>query len=403
MVKFIHAADLHLDTPFHGLKEISVELSQMMQEAPFQSLHKIVDKAINEEVDFVLLAGDLYNTQRINIKAQSIFVQELERLKAHEIPVFLIRGNHDFLTKENRKLTLKLPENVYLYSEDVTSHIISTKAGKKIAVTAFSYENQWIRERKIKNYPERFEQVDMHIGMLHGAPDSINGSEGNYAPFSLEELKEKNYDYWALGHLHQRQQLASYPLAVYPGNIQALHKNEKGEKGCLLIEWSNRGTEIEFVSTAPIVWEEITIGLADINNINQLISEVKGKLIEKGFTENYLIHLNVEVNSEDDENLIELLQKESFIEDLANQLNFSNLWIADIEVKVNKSEEQQALEELYPDEWQNTIDDVKERSVFSELTEDILNNIPSRYLGASNTADYRERMIKKAIEKIYLK
>lgn len=403
MVRFIHAADLHLDTPFHGLKEISEELSDIMQEAPFQSFRKIVDKAIEETVDFVLLSGDLYNTQKINIKAQSIFIHELMRLEQEKIPVFLIRGNHDFLTDETEKLTLKLPENVFRYSEEVTSHVIATKTGEKVAVSAFSYERQWIRERKIQDYPERFEDVDMHIGMLHGAPDSINSSNGNYAPFSLAELKQKNYDYWALGHIHQRQQLSSHPLAFYPGNIQALHRNEKGEKGCLLIEWTNRGSEIEFIATAPIVWEEITIELATIHNINQLIRRIKEELMEKEFIENYLIHLNVQVNSDDDVKLIELLQKDSFIEDLTNQLSLPNLWIADIEIQVNKIDEQRNLEELYPEEWKKSIEDIKERAVFSELTEDILNNIPSRYLGESNTQEYREHMIKKAVSKIYLK
>ena len=403
MIKFIHAADLHLDTPFHGLKEISEKLSLSMQEAPFKSFRKIVDKGIDEQIDFLLLSGDLYNTQKMNIKAQSVFIKELKRLESERIPVFLIRGNHDYLTEESQKTTLTLPGNVYQYSDKVMTHTITTKTGKKIAVSAFSYTKQWIGYRKIREYPKRFDHVDMHIGMLHGEADSKHGSSGNYAPFTIEELKQKNYDYWALGHIHQRQKLSNYPIAIYPGNIQGLHRNEKGEKGCLLVEWTSRGAEIDFIPTAPIIWEEITVELKNINNINQLIARVQEELIEKNFIENYLIHLNIQVSAEDDDELIDLLQKESFIEDLTNQLNFSNLWISDLEIHVSKVSEKRSLEELYPNEWEKSLAKVKEHSFFSEVTDNILNNIPARYLVENNTEEYREQMIKKAISKIYLK
>lgn len=403
MIKFIHAADLHLDTPFLGLKEISEDLLEIMRDAPFQSLQRIVDKAIEEEVDFVLFSGDLYNTQKINIKAQSIFIKELNRLKKWDIPVFLIRGNHDFLTKDSKKMTLQLPDNVYTYSKDPETHIIKTGKNNKVAVSAFSYESQWIQERKVQDYPERLENIDMHIGMIHGAIESLDARGGNYAPFSLEELKQKNYDYWALGHIHQRQQLSIHPLAIYPGNIQGLHKNEKGEKGCLLVEWSVRDAKVNFIPTASIIWEEAKIKLTEIKNINQLISRIKQRLVEKEFTENYLIHLVVQVNSDDHEKLIELLQEESFIEDLTNQLNLPNVWIADIEIVVDKLTKERTLEELYPEEWLKAVEKPTNRKEFAGLTEDILTNIPNKYLTEKNSETYRQRMIEKAIAKIYLK
>ncbi|MDN6731078.1 MAG: DNA repair exonuclease [Atopostipes suicloacalis] len=403
MIRFIHAADLHLDTPFHGLQEISEDLAKVMREAPFQSLRKIIDQAIKEEVDFVLFSGDLYNTQKINIKAQSIFINELNRLKQEKIPVFLIRGNHDFITEETKKLTLQLPDNVYLYSEEVETHVITSKRNKKIAVSAFSYESQWVYERKIKEYPERFQAVDMHIGMLHGAIEHSENSSSNYAPFSLSELKEKDYDYWGLGHIHQRQKVANHPMVLYPGNIQGLHKNEKGEKGCLLVEWSSQTFNIKFIPTAAVIWEEIKVHLKDLSDINQFIHRIKQQLIEKDFTENYLIHLIVKVHPEDDEKLIELLRKKSFIMDLTNQLNFKNLWITDIELIVKKESKSRNLENLYPKEWSNAVNQTKEREKFSDITEAILKNIPNKYLTEQNLSNYRERMIEKAISKIYLR
>lgn len=403
MIRFIHAADLHLDTPFLGLEQLSPDLSKIMQEAPFQSFQKIVDQAIEKNVDFVLLSGDLYNTQKINIKAQSLFIGQLNRLNQEEIPVFLIRGNHDYLTEETKTLTLPLPKNVYTYTDQVTTQMIETKNHKKVAVSGFSYGSQWIHERKVKDYPQRMENVDMHIGMLHGALESRHSMGGNYAPFTLAELGHKNYDYWALGHIHQRQQLSKHPLAIYPGNIQGLHKNETGEKGCLFVEWSERGEKIEFIPTAPIIWEKMGINLTEIENISQLIDRINEKIIEKDLSANRLIHLIIRVSKEDNVDLIHFIQGQEFSEQISNQISLPNFWIARTEVVVDKADNQQSLEELYPKEWSKSVGNAKKIQKFSEKTENILNNIPRKYLTEENSADYRERMIEKAIAKIYLK
>lgn len=403
MITFIHAADLHLDTPFLGLEQLSTSLSEIMRKAPFQSFQKIVDQAIENEVDFVLLSGDLYNTQKINIQAQSTFIKQLQRLNQVEIPVFLIRGNHDYLTEGTQTLALPLPENVYTYSAEVTTHMIETKGNKKVAVSGFSYDSQWVHERKIKAYPQRLQNVDMHIGMLHGDAENTTTINGNYAPFTVDELRQKNYDYWALGHIHQRQQLSTHPLAIYPGNIQGLHKNETGEKGCLLVEWSERGEKIEFIPTAPIIWAQLQIDLSGVENITQLIQRMHEKIEEKNISADALLYLMIQVNKEDNKELIHFVQTSEFSEELSKQINLPNVWIAQTEVKVNQALNQQSLGELYPKEWSQAVNNAEKLTVFNEMTEKILNNIPRKYLTETNSTDYRKQMIEKAIAKIYLK
>lgn len=403
MIKFIHAADLHLDTPFLGLEQISADLFEVMRKAPFESFQKIVDQAIENQVDFVLLSGDLYNTQKINIQAQSIFIKQLQRLNQEKIPVFLIRGNHDYLTEETRALSLPLPENVYTYTEEVTTHIIQTKNNKKVAVSGFSYESQWVHDRKVQEYPERMENVDMHIGMLHGDEENVTPVGGNYAPFTLDELRQKNYDYWALGHIHQKQQLATHPIVIYPGNIQGLHKNETGEKGCLLVEWSERGEKIKFIATAPIIWEQLSIDLLDLENITQLIERMHEEIARKNIVSDCLIDLSIYVNKEDNEELVQFVQAREFSEQLSNQINLPNVWLARTEVFVEQAVNQQSLGELYPKEWADAVTRAEKSTVFNEMTEEILHNIPRKYLTEVNSEDYRKRMIEKAIAKIYLK
>lgn len=403
MIRFIHAADLHLDTPFLGLEQLSTNLSKVMRKAPFQSFEKIIDHAIEQQVDFVLLSGDLYNTQKINIQAQNLFIAQLNRLNQMKIPVFLIRGNHDYLTDETQTLTLPFPENVYTYTDKISTHTIEIKNNKKVAVSGFSYASQWVHDRKIKAYPQRIENVDMHIGMLHGAMESMPSANGNYAPFTLDELKQKGYDYWALGHIHQRQQLSAHPLAVYPGNIQGLHKNEVGEKGCLLVEWSQRGANIDFIPTAPIIWNQLIINLKDTENITQLIEQISDKIIEKKMASNQLIYLIVQVSKEDNEELVRFIQMREFSEQISNQINLPNVWIARTEVVVNKIFNQQSLEEIYPKEWKKAIENAEAAQKFHEMTDGIMNSIPRKYLTEQNSAAYRKQMIKKAIAKIYLK
>jgi len=403
MIRFIHAADLHLDTPFSGLEQTSKTLAEKLREAPFESLAKIVDIAIEKAVDFVLFSGDLYNTKRVNIKAQSLFIEHLNRLNKADIPVYLIRGNHDYLTEEAQKLALPFPKNVYTYGPDVETHILETKNKERIAITGFSYDTQWVTERKIKKYPKRRPDVNLQIGLLHGDIETSLTREANYAPFTLAELREKNYDYWALGHVHQRQQIAEQPSVYYPGNIQGLHKNETGEKGCLFVEWTTREQHVQFIPTAPVIWESMTLELSEIENVSDLFQAMQEAIAEKEYKQDVLINLIIKAKTDDDEDLIHFTQEKEFAEQLSKQLGVSNVWVASVELIVEEAADQQALQKMYPNEWDKVLRKAEKTTIFNELTERIFEQIPSRYLNQKNSKAYREQMIQKAIAKLHLK
>lgn len=401
MIRFIHAADLHLDTPFSGLEQTSKKLTEKLKQAPFQSFEKIVDIAIAKEVDFVLLAGDLYNTRQVNIRAQSLFIEQLNRLKQFEIAVFLIRGNHDYLTEATQRLALPLPDNVYTFSDEVETHIFETKGKQRVAVSGFSYNSQWISERKINSYPARLPNVDMHIGLLHGAIESTQTKAANYAPFSMKELQQKNYDYWALGHIHQFEQVLAHPLAYYSGNIQGLHKNETGEKGCLFVEWNSRGNSVDFIPTAPILWDKINVSLAGTEDISTFIKAVKTIIQEKNYKKPTLLHLRIILNKDTPENIINYIQKQEFKAQLTQQLDMTNIWVVSMDITMEAVSEQQSLETTYPTEWMTSLDELAEATNFNEITENIFNQIPAKYLSAHNSKEYRAEMINKAITKIH--
>lgn len=401
MIRFIHAADLHLDTPFSGIEQTSKQLAEKLRQAPYESLANIVDLAIEKNVDFVLLAGDLYNTKRVNIKAQSLFIDQLNRLEKAEINVFVIRGNHDYLTESEQTLTLPFPDNVYTYDAEVSTHTIVTKENQRVAVSGFSYDSQWVFDRKIEEYPNRVNNIDLHIGMLHGSADSVISKEANYAPFTIHELQSKNYDYWALGHIHLRQQLA--PNIHYPGNIQGLHKNETGEKGCLLIEWDNHTQQTHFIPTAPIIWQTAAVDISSIQNVAELFEALRGEMKTLSSQQEVLVHLTLRSNEDYNEKLIGLIQEPHFNEQLTKQLNLPNIWIVAVDFILEEVNDTQTLENRYPEMWQSATDKALAANSFTEMTEGIFKQIPSKYLNETNSEEYRQKMIEKAIAKIHLK
>lgn len=255
-IKFIHCADLHLDSPFVGLRNLPSKIYEQTKQSTFASFSKIIDTAIEEMVDFIIIAGDIYDGEDRSIRAQLFFREQMENLAKKGIHVFLVYGNHDHLGGNWTKLTW--PNNVHEFPPTVETIPFESRQGSKIHFYGFSYSKKHVTEHMIDFYTKK-EQADFHIGILHGH-DSTNKSHYSYAPFKVNELLEKNFRYWALGHIHKSQILHMEPTILYPGNIQGRHKNESGAKGCYLIEMDEATTKVDFIETAPIRWEKEILG-----------------------------------------------------------------------------------------------------------------------------------------------
>ncbi|WP_124059399.1 metallophosphoesterase family protein [Vaginisenegalia massiliensis] len=274
-MKFMHVADLHLDTPFVGMaKQLQVVQKQLIQ-APFLAFERCVSIAINQNVDFMLIAGDVYDAERQTIYAQNFFLKQLKRLAEVEIPVVVGHGNHDFLNLE--KAGLSYPENVYHFDQqEVTFFDLKHKNQEVTRIYGFSYTQRWIQERMIQHYPVNPQETDYTIGYLHGSVESLQSTKGNYAPFTVNELVAKNYDYWALGHIHQALVLNENPLIQYPGTIQGRHRNESGDKGAYIIELKQgQPPKSRFISLAPIVWQEVRLDCHKDWQVNHLLEHLE--------------------------------------------------------------------------------------------------------------------------------
>ncbi|MBN8199005.1 metallophosphoesterase family protein [Bacillus sp. NTK034] len=329
-VTFIHAADLHLDSPMSGLKHLPPSIFKKLQESTFEAFTKIVDLAIFHTVDFIILAGDLFDGEDRSIRAQTRFRKEMERMAESGIAVYAVHGNHDHM--DGRWAHLPMPENVHIFSHEVEVAKHIAKNGTSVHLYGFSYPKRHVAERMIDQY-SRENGADLHIGILHG---SFEGSSDHaqYAPFRINDLLEKDFDYWALGHIHKREILISLPPVIYPGNIQGRNRKETGPKGCYLVELDSSGAKKEFLEAAPVIWENAEIDASKSESYQEIyelcLSLIEEKRQNRMGTIINLTLKNVglsdhELRSITSGELLESLQEEEAEEE-------SFVWISGIEV-----------------------------------------------------------------------
>lgn len=272
---FLHAADLHLDSPFKGITDIPEQVFQTMRESTFKAFDSLIETAIHKEVDFVLLVGDLFDENKQSLKAQLHLRDGFLRLREESIDVFLSYGNHDYIKGNIYPITY--PDNVYIFPDETVTSFPYIKDGRNIAnIYGFSYLNQDVKENKAKQFTIKHNDVPFNIAMLHG---SLHGNKEHdpYAPFRLEDLLQEPFDYWALGHIHKRTVVQQEPPIVYPGNIQGRHRNEAGTKGCYYVEMNELESSLQFI---PLQHVTILNETLDIRSAQSIV-EIKERIIKK--------------------------------------------------------------------------------------------------------------------------
>ncbi|EOB3788658.1 exonuclease SbcCD subunit D [Listeria monocytogenes] len=393
-IQFLHMADLHLDSPFIGLSTLPQPLFSAIQESTFQSLERITTVAIKEAVDFVLIAGDIYDSEDQSVRAQARFAKEMKRLEAANIPVFMIHGNHDFIEKHKEKLAL--PSNVHVFSEQVEVMSYKTVTGVSVNIYGFSYNERHIRSSRVGEYKIQGD-ADFHIALLHGSEVSSSEEHDVYAPFRVQEISRKGFDYWALGHIHKRQLLAESPSIYYPGNIQGRNRKESGEKGASIITLSEASTTIDFIGTSPIIWEEAVITLPENSEINAFYRETT-KLLEsyQGRSHSYFLHIIVKMESKqkiDTNDWLQMLQEEVEITDN------TFVWVHKLTTEITNQSNSQTWYEshLAGEEIKHSFETLQDESAFYQAVEALyLESGVSRYLDDLSEID-RERLLHDAL------
>jgi DNA repair exonuclease SbcCD nuclease subunit len=268
-LRFIHAADLHLDSPFRGLANTAPKLRDTLQASTLGALETIVDHTIQSDSDFLVLAGDLYDSRDRSLRALVAFRRQMERLAERDISVYIVHGNHDPLNGWGSEF--RLPPNVTTFAGKPVSEPV-IRRGREIArVTGVSY----IRERVSENLAATMKpdaDAPYSVGVLHA---NVGGNTGHadYAPVTLDELTSSGFNYWALGHVHTRSVLAEAPVTVaYPGNTQGRNPRETGPRGCLQVDVDRNGrAHLQFIETNRARWAHLEISIRELTTIDSLI------------------------------------------------------------------------------------------------------------------------------------
>lgn len=282
-MKFIHAADLHLDSPLSGLERYDGAPVDSIREAPREALKKLVRLAIDEAVDFVVIAGDLYDDDWKDHNTGLFFTSQMSRLSQAGIPLFLIAGNHDAANKMTR--ALRLPPNPDGQSPMLSHEHPETRRldNLRVAIHGRSFANQKENDNLVTDYPASVPGY-FNLGILHTCLTG-ESDHARYAPCDESDLRAKGYDYWALGHVHNRTLLPSEgrplgdPVALFSGNIQGRHIRETGPKGCFVVEVDERQQlAIRFEALDVFRWFEIRVDCEGLSHPDEAVEQFQREL-----------------------------------------------------------------------------------------------------------------------------
>lgn len=277
--RFIHAADLHLDSPFIGISGLDDDLRSFIQESTFRALERLVQLAIGEQVDFIVISGDVYDSSNISLRAQLRFLDSLNRLGQEGIAVYVIHGNHDPL--DSTKLSMTLPSHVHVFgAEPAAVTAVRRSDHQEVAVIAgMSYPTSKVTDNIAIRYPAPSPGL-YHIGLLHANVDGDPQHE-TYAPCTKKELVQAGFHYWALGHIHSRRTLQESPYIVYPGNIQGRHVRETGPKGCYVVDVDGSfNTKLSFHELDSMRWNIVEAPIDACRDVDEWRRSLESILTE---------------------------------------------------------------------------------------------------------------------------
>lgn len=266
-MKFIHAADIHLDSPLVGLTAYPDAPADAFRMATRSALENLVSEAITEKVDFVIIAGDLYDGNWKDFNTGIFFARQMGRLRVAQIEVFLVLGNHDAESEMTKKLVL--PDNVHKFPSNKAETF--KIQGLRVALHGRSFKEAATEENLASTYPEPIIGW-LNIGVLHTALEG-NAAHANYSPCSVAELHGKGYQYWALGHVHEYQVWRGQSVIAFPGNLQGRHIREVGPRGALLVNAVD--TEIQSVERLHVDVLRWHVLRVDVSTVHTLVDVVR--------------------------------------------------------------------------------------------------------------------------------
>ena len=270
---FVHAADLHLGSPFAGVRASSPQTASALASATVQALDNIVKLCIARKAAFLVLAGDVFDSEATGIGAQYHLFQALSSLASSGIPSFVAWGNHDPLSAWRAKFNW--PSEVHFFSSEVESYPVQLNGRRIATVSGISYERAEVTENLMRRFEPRSSQ-EFSVGVLHC---NVGGAteHANYSPCTVEDLAASPFDYWALGHVHEHRIIRppGQPdrVAVYPGCAQGRNPRETGAKGCCVVSVSSgKLSDVEFVPVDTVRWMQLQVDVGGMEGLDEFIA-----------------------------------------------------------------------------------------------------------------------------------
>lgn len=327
-MKFLHIADVHLDSPFLGLSFLPSELFCQIKNAIQLSFEKAVNFAIDHDVDLVLLAGDTFDSIHPTPQSKIFFANQIKRLVDRQIQVVMVLGNHDYSQIDDLLLNESPYFKIIGSNEQIEQVDFMTKSQYKYRVVGFSYQHNHITEDIIAKYQPKSTSI-YTIGLAHAGMKQSSVDQNNYAPFTLNEVKDLNYDYFALGHIHLRQVLSQEPWIVYSGNLQGRHVNEKDAKGFYFgqVDEQSQNTQLQFIDVSPIVWQTVDLTLDEpFKSTTKLCTKIQNLLADNNLRPT-LFTLNIIGAELLSDAQLDMLNDKSMYEELSNNLQYHSLLV----------------------------------------------------------------------------
>lgn len=271
MVRFVHASDLHLDATFGGVDATDDKVAGALSRSTLEAFDRVIDLCIEKEVDFLVIAGDLYNSADRSLGAELSFQRGMRRLADVGIPAFVVLGNHD--PADGWSAGLELPDSVVVFSPEAVERREVIRDGEVVcAVYGRSFPTRQVTENFARGF-SRSKDDPLAVGVLHA---NVGGREGwdDYAPCAVDDLRAAGMDYWALGHIHLPGRVSDDPPAAYSGSTQGLDPGEEGPRGCNLVELDGGGATEEFFETASVLWRRIELEATDAPGLDELRTAV---------------------------------------------------------------------------------------------------------------------------------
>jgi DNA repair exonuclease SbcCD nuclease subunit len=269
VVKILHAADLHIDSPLGGLTAYEGAPVAEIRGATRRAVENLVDAAVEREVDLVVVAGDIFDRDWRDFNTGLFWVGQLSRLHDAGIPLVMVAGNHDAASEISRHL--RLPPNVTKFSESRPETKVFDDL--EVAVVGQGYATRAVTTDLASSFPDADPQL-FTIGLLH---TSLDGRPGHacYAPCAVEGLRSRGYDYWALGHVHQREEVDADPWIVFPGNLQGRHAREVGPKGATLVTVQSKAVKaVEALELDDVRWHLCVVDAAELAGVDDVLAAI---------------------------------------------------------------------------------------------------------------------------------